>query len=1459
MQRTRRQRIGRALAKGLVYFLALVVVLIVAALLALETGWANERLRGLVVRQANQYLTANLEIGALGGSLLRGIQLDDVRLARPGGGLVSIERIELSYSIRELLGDGVLIRRLRVVRPRVLVERQEDGRWNLAALVRRDARQEQRRGPGRPIHIQQIEVIDGDVTVRDDLRLAFALAPRRYASLNALLTFDYEPVAWRLDFERASWSGGQTDLTMELLTGSISSGRGGMAFDRLAVRTPRSAFTVEGRVIRNQPDSDGSGTPRTALDLTVNAERFAFQEWSGLVGGLRNIAVDASFGVRLAGPVNRLATDLDLKSNGGNVAGSFTLDTTVPGSRGTGTVTVERVDLARWLNRPERPSNITGRVAFDLDLELGRSGGFPRGPYTFDGPHAEFMSYGADDVHARGTINRTDALVTEASGVAYGSNFRVTSGAIGLASPYPYTFQGSADSVDLRDVPSAVPVPHVASTLAFDFEISGRFVSPFIIGSARFADSEFLGATVASGTTGSVDSSTPPLRYSGEGDIAGVDLQRFARDLAIEWLKDPRYAGQISGHFTVNGIGTDAATLTLAGGGRLAQAALFGGTLSNAAVFIEVDRGSLNGRYDGRFDGIDAAIPFNDPLVTGSLNGSGTFAVSVPDLLADTPDITAYTVDSTFTLENSTLRDVPIDAASATASLAGGVLSIGRLDARGPTLAGNAAGTLELTGDRHTDVRYTVERADLSLFKDLLERDASGLLATTGSATGPRSGLRLSGEATVSQLSTAGLTAQTVRARYDATVPTADPVMMTANLSGAAELVEVGGRNLPQVEAVVTYDGGRIEGSLRTEPAGTRHALSGAMLLHRDRRSAEVLRLMMTVRGSDWQLVTATPPPQVTWDERGVALTTMEFADVATGTQRIALGGTVRRDGAGALEVTARRLSLDTLIAVSGGPATYGGFLDAEGTVRGTFERPLVSSTVLVTEGRVRRLSYERLAGTIDFSDDFLMVDLRLDQTPGVWLTAQGTVPMALFDRRRPEAPIDVAISSSPVDLGLLETVTDVVREVSGSLQLNVTAVGTSSDPHFTGFVGITDAAFLVAATGVRYRNGAAALLLAQDQIRVDGVHVEDEDGQSLDLVGSLGTHELQVGDLEVEMRSTGFEVLRNEYGTVNVDARLSMRGQFESPRITGTVTVTDGEVRADSILDRILLAPYSTEEAESAVNVDAIRALNPWERLGLDIEVRVPGTVEVTGDAVQLAAGTPVGLSAFDLRLIGDLYLYKDPAQPLYVTGSFDSVTGTVAFQGRRFDVDPGSSINFRYDLNPEVYVIVRRVISGVETTVTIAGPMREPELRLASTPPLEPSDVLSLIVFGTSANQLSEAQQEELAVRAGTLAAGFLASSLVSALERSLGLDILEIEAPGQPGAGPRVTVGDEIAPGLVARFSRQFGQEEYDEATIEYYLSRIFRIRATFSDAGALISRSPFRRVERAGIDLLLFFSF
>jgi hypothetical protein len=1453
MSPSRSLRLIRGLARWTLGLLAVLLLVVVAVLLVLQTGWAKGYLRGLIVRQANQFLTATLDIGSLEGSLVRGIALGDVRLSRGAEEVIAIERVELSYSIRELIDRGTTIRRLVVVRPRVIGERQPDGRWNLAALVRRETRQQERTGPRRPIHIRSIEVIDGDVTLRNQLNLAFAVAPRRYAALNASLSFDYAPVEWRLDFSKASWHGAGSDLTMNHLAGIIANGERGLSFERLQVETPRSRFTVDGRVVR-------SPAP-TSLDLHVKAERFAFQEWAGQVGGLRNIAVESSFDVQLRGPLSRLATDLNLQSNAGSVVGAFVLNTTVPGSHGTGAVEVAQLDLARWLNRPDRPSDISGRVAFDLALQLGVRGGFPRGPYTFEGPHAGFMAYDARNVRARGRITEREALIAEATAVAYGADVQIESGAIGISSPYPFRFQGSAQRVDLRRLPETIPVPRVESTLAFGYDVTGQFSNAYIAGRAAFDDSEFLGARVLAGASGSIDTAARPIHYTGEGPVVGIDLSRFGAELDIGWLQDPRYAGTVSGRFHVDGRGTDAATMTLSGGGRLTRAEVFHGTLEDAEVSIDIAGGSLKASYDGRLNKVNPAIAFQDERFAASLTGSGAGTVVIPELLVREVAIDDYAVDASLSLQDSVVRGVPFATLTGTFGLRDGTLSIKDLAAAGDAVNGSASGRFGVGQDRSLAFEYVITSAELAPLQSSLGRAVSGRLSSTGKATGTPDEVHLAGTATINQLHTPGLDVLTLTGKYDATVPTASVDKTAASVDGEATFVEVFGQQIRVARGTVTYDAGQI----RTDVAVTQSdAVNGRITSHfaldTKQRVADLQALTLTFQNSAWRLQPTPAPASVRWDDQGLTVTPMTFVDEVNARQRIGVGGTWRYDGSGQLDVTARQVYLETLTGAIGRPATYGGVLDLDARIGGTIARPTVMALVGVTDGRIRRLNYERLAGRVDYSDQYLRLDLRFDQAPGIWLTAVGMVPLALFDESRPDGPLDVTITSSSVGLALLEAVTTQVRDVSGTLQLNVRAIGTARDPQFTGTVGVEGAAFLVSATGVRYRNGAAAVQLAPDRVTVERLRLEDTRGRPLELSGSLGTRHLRVGELAIDARAQGLLVLDNEFGDIEVDANLNLRGQFESPRVLGTVTVASGELNVDAILDRTLFRPYSTvAAAPAAVEIDALAALNPWDRLGLDFALHVPDTLRMTGDNVQVAPGTPLGLSSFNLRVLGDLYFYKDPAQPLWVDGSFDSVTGNFAFQGRRFDLDPASSINFRGDLMPEVYVTVSRQISSVETRVTIAGPLREPELRLASTPPLESSDILSLIVFGTSTNELTAAQQQELAVRAGTLAAGFLATPLVTALERSLGLEILEIEAPNEPGSGPRVTVGDEIAPGLVARFSRQFGRDEYDEATIEYHLSRMFRIRATFSDAGSLVMRSPFRRVERAGIDFLVFFSF
>src|SRR5439155_2052964 len=113
----------------------------------------------------------------------------------------------------------------------------------------------------------------------------------------------------------------------------------------------------------------------------------------------------------------------------------------------------------------------------------------------------------------------------------------------------------------------------------------------------------------------------------------------------------------------------------------------------------------------------------------------------------------------------------------------------------------------------------------------------------------------------------------------------------------------------------------------------------------------------------------------------------------------------------------------------------------------------------------------------------------------------------------------------------------------------------------------------------------------------------------------------------------------RNEFGRADVDGALHIRGRFEAPTVTGEVTI-GGDLRVDEILNQALFQPYATQAA-GAPGIDAVAALNPWERLALNITLHVPNTLKLSGENVQVNAETPVGLGDSNLRVAGDLYLY--------------------------------------------------------------------------------------------------------------------------------------------------------------------------------------------------------------------------
>jgi translocation and assembly module TamB len=203
---------------------------------------------------------------------------------------------------------------------------------------------------------------------------------------------------------------------------------------------------------------------------------------------------------------------------------------------------------------------------------------------------------------------------------------------------------------------------------------------------------------------------------------------------------------------------------------------------------------------------------------------------------------------------------------------------------------------------------------------------------------------------------------------------------------------------------------------------------------------------------------------------------------------------------------------------------------------------------------------------------------------------------------------------------------------------------------------------------------------------------------------------------------------------------------------------------------------------------------------------------------------------------------------------GEVQAVRGTYDFQGRRFAIVRGSELRFRGDdmTNPALDITAEREISGVDVTVHIRGTAAEPTLTLSSQPVLDEGDILALIAFGRPISQLGDTQRISLAARAGTIAAGALATPLADSVARALDLDVFEIQTAEGIGAGTSVLVGRQLNDKLFVGFRHQFGQDGGQQLTFEYRLTQFLRVVSTIAPGGDAATLSA--RTAGSGIDLI-----
>ncbi len=505
-----------------------------------------------------------------------------------------------------------------------------------------------------------------------------------------------------------------------------------------------------------------------------------------------------------------------------------------------------------------------------------------------------------------------------------------------------------------------------------------------------------------------------------------------------------------------------------------------------------------------------------------------------------------------------------------------------------------ASGRVALDTTSASNLTYHVEATRLEALAHLAGQDSvQGSAVLDGTLTGNAASLQTTGKMNGSGLGWKDISALDANSQYTVTVPDLDIARARVQSTASATFVKIGALELNEVTATTTYQNTQLDFDATAKQQDREVIARGDVIFHPDHQEIHLPSLAVRTQGIEWR----TAPGSAAAVRYGNDRIEVQNLTLVSGDQTIDASGAFALKSSQpetALTVNARNVDISQIERLALQNRGFTGRLDGTAKIQGSLDQPLVSGNVSVTNGGFKGYKYESLTAKVDYNPSAIGLDATLQQSPTAAITAKGTVPMTLF--RRAEAghvaartgdEIDLRITSSPLDLGIVQGFTTAVTDVTGILRVDLRLTGAGEDPHAEGIIDIQGGGFAVPATGVSYSGLQTSLAVSPDRLMIPKLQIVDEEGEKHDDQPGLSacTHARWALSTSRSLRSN-FELIDNELGNGGVESNLKVTGELRRPKIEGEVKLQAARLEVDKIL-ALFYDPYSVNAMPDVVSAD--------------------------------------------------------------------------------------------------------------------------------------------------------------------------------------------------------------------------------------------------------------------------------
>jgi autotransporter translocation and assembly factor TamB len=356
---------------------------------------------------------------------------------------------------------------------------------------------------------------------------------------------------------------------------------------------------------------------------------------------------------------------------------------------------------------------------------------------------------------------------------------------------------------------------------------------------------------------------------------------------------------------------------------------------------------------------------------------------------------------------------------------------------------------------------------------------------------------------------------------------------------------------------------------------------------------------------------------------------------------------------------------------------------------------------------------------------------------------------------------------------------------------------------------------------------------LTADTIRIEALRGQLGPG-SFSVDGTLGHEQftLRRMNLAIDARSLQLDV--PDTLTVILNGDVSITGRDRSAHARGEIVLLGGVYYKDVNINLLQMAATRQRAVAPATRPPSVPF---FDTISLDIAVGHREPFMVQNNLAQLEISP-------DLKIGGRL------AHPI-VSGRAQVKTGTVTFQKKTFDVKKGV-IDFvnPYRTEAEIDIESQTQIRSWKINLALKGTPDNLDITLSSTPEETDANILSLILFGRTAQELT-AGEGGAQRTTGQIMAEMIAETLGDDIRRATGVDILQMETNGsddsQDSEGVKVTVGKHLSDRMTVKYAVETKDGEITQRAITEYKLLEHILVSGFQDTKGIYGSELVFRIE------------